>query len=51
MTLPRGCPPASVERMCRLAGVSRVKRDWTPARSQDESVIFSQDSMRACAQA
>lgn len=30
MTLPQGCPPASVERMCKLAGVSRLAyyRDW-----------------------
>jgi putative transposase len=33
MTLPQGCPPSSVERMCRLAGVSRVAyyRDWERA--------------------
>jgi transposase InsO family protein len=33
MTLPQGCPPASVERMCKLAGLSRLAyyRDWRRA--------------------
>ena len=39
--LPQGNPPASVERMCRLAGVSRAAyyRDWektAPLREETE---------------